>query len=126
MAIKFDIINYISGFTSYVFDKAVLERIALDRGIDEAEDIYDLSKKQKDLVLADELLTIYLSPTMWASMKHSHGDFSCSVGQQTVTISDKNKLYQIIHNIYTEYNDPKLNFVKDANVDDATVSFIDM
>ena len=66
-AIEFDILQYMSGLTGFTFDKAVLTRIALDRGVSEVTDYEELTQRQKDLITADLLLTAYLSPTTWAS-----------------------------------------------------------
>lgn len=104
----FDIIEYISGLTSYVFDKSLLERIAMDRGVYNAESYDSIDQKTKDLLRADLMYEAFLSPNIIASRSISHGDFSQSVGGQAIYERDKSKLYNIILNIYGKYNDPKL------------------
>ena len=48
MSGKFDILKYMSGLTAFVFDKDVLERIALERGVSEVESFTDLDFKTRD------------------------------------------------------------------------------
>ena len=79
---KFDILEYLSGLTSFVFDKAVLKRIALDRDVLNVTSYSELDDKTKDLLRADLLLAAYLSPNVWASYTHSHGSYSQTTGSQ--------------------------------------------
>ena len=51
------IIDYIDGLTAFVLDKAVLKRIAFDRGVLDI-DPKDLTEKQKELLHADVLFVI--------------------------------------------------------------------
>ena len=62
MADKFDIIEYLSGLTNFVFDKAVLKRIAYDRNVIDVTAYEYLSDEQKDLMKADLLYAAYISP----------------------------------------------------------------
>lgn len=118
----FDIIEYISGLTPYVFDKALLIRIAIDRGVIDITDVNELDSKTKDLLRADLMYETYLSPSIMASKSISHGNFSQSVGGQATYERDKSKLYNIVYNIYSKYNDPKL---EELLIDDGTVQFLD-
>ena len=108
MADKFDIIEYLSGLTPFVFDKALLKRIALDRGVDMINLYSRLTQEQKELLRADLLYAAYLSPTTWASSTQSHGSFSQSVGGQNVSTIDKDLLYNAFIAVYKKYNDSKL------------------
>ena len=118
---KFDIIEYLSGLTGYVFDKAVLKRIALDRDVYEVEDYEELDDKTKDLLLADLLYVAYLSPNVWASSQQSHAGFSHSVGSQTTYVEDKKRLYNTFMSLYNKHNDAKIETV----VDSGSVQWID-
>ena len=62
---KFDIIEYISGMTSYVFDKAMIRRIAVDRGVIGVTAYSSLTVKDRDLIKADLLYEAYLSPRVY-------------------------------------------------------------
>lgn len=116
--IEFDILQYMSGLTGFTFDKAVLTRIALDRGVASVTNYEDLDKRDKDLITADLLLTAYLSPTVWASFDQSHGSYKKGVGSQTMY--NKEQIYEYLLGIYRKYDDEKLEELKD---DTATVFF---
>ena len=84
MSEKFDILEYLSGLTGFVFDKAVLKRIALDRGVADVSGYDGLTTETKQLLMADVLYAAYLSPNVWASQTNTHDNFSKSIGSQTI------------------------------------------
>lgn len=112
MVDKFDIIDYLSGLTGYVFDKAVLKRIALDRSVDSVTSYDELDAKMKDLLRADLLYVAYLSPNTWASHTNQHGSFSQTVGSQTMTNQEKERIYNTFIAIYKKYDDAKLEEIE--------------
>ena len=114
MTDKMDIIDYLSGLTGFVFDKAVLQRIALDR---QALNLNpeDLDAKTKDLLRADLLYTAYISPNVLASSTNSHGSYTKTIGSQTIHTADKERLYNIFMGIYRKYNDEKLEEIEDSS-----------
>ena len=114
MTDKMDIIDYLSGLTGFVFDKAVLQRIALDRQVLYL-DPENLDTKTKDLLRADMLYTAYISPNVWASHTHSHGSFSQTTGSQTIYNEDKERIYNVFMGIYRKYNDEKLEEIDDSS-----------
>lgn len=118
----FDIIEYLSGLTQFTFDKAVLKRIALERGVAEIDDFEVLTQEQKDLLRADLLYTAYLSPNVWASSTQSHGSYTKSIGSQTMYTADKERLYNLIVGIYRKYDDDKLQEIEG---NEATLQWID-
>lgn len=109
--IEFDILQYMSGLTGFTFDKAVLTRIALERGVDEVTEYDELTKRDRDLITADLLLTAYLSPTVWASFDQSHGSYKKGIGSQTMY--NKEDIYNYLYNIYKLYEDEKLDELVD-------------
>ena len=117
-AIEFDILQFMSGLTGFTFDKAVLTRIALKRGVDEVTEYDELSEKDEDLITADLLLTAYLSPTVWASFDQSHGSYKKGVGSQTMY--NKEEILDFLRRIYEKYKDPMLDKVPDNS---ATIFF---
>ena len=119
---KFDILEYLSGLTSFVFDKAVLKRIALDRGVLSVTSYSELDDKTKDLLRADLLLAAYLSPNVWASYTHSHGRYSQTTGSQTIYIEEKERIYNMLRNIYSKYEDAKLEEIGE----EYTMDFLDI
>jgi hypothetical protein len=112
MADKFDIIEYLSGLTGFVFDKAVLKRIAYDRDVMHVTSFGELSEQQRDLLRADLLYTAYISPNVWASSTQSHGSFTKTIGSQTIYTEDKERLYNAFISVYKKYNDAKLEEVE--------------
>lgn len=110
---EFDIIEYLSGLTNFVFDKAVLKRIAIERGVDRVTSFRQLEQKQKDLLLADLLFTVYVSPNSSASMTQQHGAYSQTVGSQT--INDKRGIYKTLVSLYKKWNDEKLEIAENSD-----------
>lgn len=108
---SFDIIRYMSSLTGYVFDDAVLERIALERNVAEVGSFSELSEKDKDLLTADLLFVLYTSPSKSASISKKHGQFSMSIGGQTIT--DKDNIFDIMMRLYTKWEDPKAEELED-------------
>lgn len=113
MESKFDIIDYLSGLTGFVFDKAILQRIALERQANLVESYEQLDDRQKDLMLADLLYTIYISPNSSASLTMQHGSYTKTIGSQT--INSKSGIYNIMVGIYDKYEDPKLDLINDLS-----------
>ena len=108
---SFDIIRYMSSLTGYVFDDAVLERIALERNVAEVGSFSELSEKDKDLLTADLLFVLYTSPSKSASISKKHGQFSMSIGGQTIT--DKDNIFDIMMRLYKKWEDPKVEELED-------------
>ena len=111
----FDIIEYLSGLTQFVFDKAVLKRIAYDRDVTDVTDYEELDAKTRDLLRADLLYTAYISPNVWASSSQSHGSYTKTVGSQTIYTEDKERLYNTFVSIYKKYEDPMLEEVESSD-----------
>lgn len=109
--IEFDILQYMSGLTGFTFDKAVLVRIALERGVDNVTAFSQLEKRDIDLLTADLLLTAYLSPNIWSSFEQSHGSYKKGIGSQTMY--NKEEILDYLRGIYKKYDDPKLDDVPD-------------
>lgn len=103
---EFDIIKYLSGLTSFVFDKAVLERVAMERDVSSITDYKELTQKQKDLCLADLLFVIYTAPNYTANMTIQHGAFSQTVGSQRY--DTKKDIYNVMLGLYKKWEDDKL------------------
>lgn len=106
------IYDYLSGLTGFVFDRAVLERIAHERGVSDVTDVSTLEQKQKDLLLADLLLTVYLSPNSSASYSEAHGSYKKSIGSQT--LNEKKSIYNMLVSLYRKWNDEKLESISDT------------
>lgn len=98
--------------TGYHFEKSVLERIALERGVSNVKSLEELTQKDRDLILADMLFILYTSPTQTASLTKQHGSFSQTIGSQY--ISDKRNIYELMNKLYAKWGDPKLDDVTDT------------
>lgn len=108
---QFDIIDYISSLAgNFVIEKTVCERIAQERGVDRVCSIGELNQQQKDLLLADVLFAICVSPNSSASLTMQHGSYTKTIGSQTV--NDKKGIYNIMFALYKKWNDDKLEAVQ--------------
>jgi hypothetical protein len=114
MAVKFEILDFISGLTGFVFDKSVLTRIALEREVADITSYDELDAKTIDLIKADLLYVAYVSPNIWASHTNQHGSYSRTVGHQTMYTEDKEKLYQMFMAIYKKYGDEKFEEIEES------------
>lgn len=111
---QFDIIKYLEGLTAYVFDKAVLNRIALERGVDGITDFNELTQQQKDLCYADLLFVIYVSPNYTASQTNQHGAYAQTVGSQRY--DSKTDIYNIMVGLYKKWDDEKLDIITEGSI----------
>lgn len=100
---NFNVFEYLEGLTGFVFDKTVIKRIALERGVYGLESFADISQEQKDLCKADLLYTAYCSPDVIASSTLSHGSFSKTIGSQTN--QQKGKLLDMALALYRKWDD---------------------
>ena len=115
MAVEFNIIEYLSGLTGFVFDKSVLVRIATERRVLDVTSYDDMTKQTRDLLLADLLCAAYYSPNIWASYTHSHGSDSQTIGSQSLNTADKERIYNMFMNIYRKYDDEMLDQAAEEN-----------
>lgn len=110
---QIDIIQYLEGLTAFVFDKAVLTRIAVERDVMDVTDSKQLTQQQKDLMLADLLYVIYTAPNYTASFTNQHGAYTQTIGSQRY--DTKKDVYNIMIGLYKKWDDPKLELLE-ANV----------
>jgi hypothetical protein len=123
MAEKFDIIEFLSGLTNYVFDKAVLKTIALRRDVAEVTSFDELDEKTIELLEADLLYKAYYSPNVWASATQSHGSYTRTIGSQTIYEAEKERILARFTSIYKKYDDKKLEEVNDLS---GTLQWLDI
>lgn len=111
---EFDIIKYLEGLTAFVFDRAVLNRIAMERELTSVESYDNLTQKQKDLALADLLFVIYTAPNYTASLTNQHGAYTQTIGSQRY--DSKKDIYNVMVGLYQKWDDDKLDSLQlDAN-----------
>ena len=103
MADKFDIIEYLSGLTNFVFDKAVLKRIAYDRNVIDVTAYEYLSDEQKEFrqkmskVLSDfefKVMTMYMDGMTCAEICEATGKPAKSV--DNALQRSKKKLQEVL------------------------------
>lgn len=117
--VEFNIIKYLSGLLGgFVFDRATLEGIALERGIADVESFEELDARTKELLRADLAFAAYTSPNIWASSSQSHGSYTKSIGAQSLYEGQRKRLYNIFSNIYAKYDDERLQEIEgeDSNL----------
>lgn len=103
---EFNIIEYLEGLTAFVFDKAVLKRVALERGVSKITSYEDLTQKDRDLLQADLLFVIYTSPNYTASLTNQHGTYTQTIGSQRY--DTKKDVYNVMIGLYEKWDDEKL------------------
>lgn len=110
MALKFDILDYLSGMTNFVFDKSVLNRVAIDCGVAEIEHYTDLTEEMKDNCKIALLETIVYGPYQTASSTNQHGAYTLTVGAQTITSTALESIKTELRRLYKKYeNEEKID-----------------
>lgn len=103
---EFNIISYISSLTGFSFEKGVIERIAMERGVINATSVEEIDARTKGLITADLLFVIYTSPTTKGSYSRQHGAYSESIGGQSIT--DKANIYDMMMALYKKWDDKEM------------------
>lgn len=93
-----NIVEYVGSLVNYPIPFKTVERIMVERNLDDVEDWADVDKRTRNLVLADLLFAMFTSPSNTGSKTRSHGDFSVSIGG--VILTDKNDLYSLMMRLY--------------------------
>lgn len=117
----FDIIEFISGLTPYVFSDSLLKRIAMERGVYGVDDYSSIEQRTKDLIKADLMYEAYLSPNVMASCTQQHGSYTNTIGSQQTYEAHRERLYNIFMSIYKKYEDPKAD---DIISDEGTLQWL--
>ena len=95
----FNIIDFIAGLYPYVFDIAVLRRVAYDCGVIEITEYSELTEEQKDRCKIALLETLVLNPYQTASQTSKHGKWQEQTGSQMTTAKNiesiKNELKRL-------------------------------
>lgn len=123
MALKFDILDYLSGMTNFVFDKSVLNRVAIDCGVAEIEHYIDLTDEMKDSCKIALLETLVYGPYQTASSTNQHGAYTLTVGAQTITSTALESIKTELRRLYKKYNDEDKLDALDAT--DGEIRWID-
>ena len=104
------VLEWLEASTMYSsFTEKNFVKIAMDRGIDPAADVYDetvVTKRERDLMTADLIYTaVLLRPSNTASLSQSHNGFQKTIGSEQDFYQDDKIQYAI--RIYKKYGDEK-------------------
>lgn len=101
---QFDIINdFLAGLYPYVFDIAVLRRVAYDCGVIEITEYSELTEEQKDRCRIALLETLVLSPYQTASQTSKHGEWQEQTGSQMTTAKNIESIKNELKRLYKKY-----------------------
>lgn len=110
------VLEWLKRKTRYSFDEGNLEVIALDRGLEPNDDVYDetvVTKRERELMTADIIFTaVLLSPSNTASVSQSHNGYQKTIGQEQDFYQNDKIKYAI--GIYQKYDDDKADILMNA------------
>ena len=101
----FNIINFIAGLYPYVFDIAVLRRVAYDCGVIEITEYSELTEEQKDRCKIALLETLVLNPYQTASQTSKHGEWQEQTGSQMTTAKNIESIKNELRRLYKKYGE---------------------
>ena len=104
------VLEWLEASTMYSsFTEKNFVKIALDRGINPDDDVYDetvVTKRERDLMTADLIYTaVLLRPSNTASLSQSHNGYQKTIGSEQDFYQDDKIQYAI--RIYKKYGDEK-------------------
>ena len=99
----FNIIDFIAGLYPYVFDIAVLRRVAYDCGVIEITEYSELTEEQKDRCKMALLETLVLNPYQTASQTSKHGEWQEQTGSQMTTAKNIEGIKNELKRLYKKY-----------------------
>ena len=101
----FNIIDFIAGLYLYVFDIAVLRRVAYDCGVIEITEYSELTEEQKDGCRIALLETLVLNPYQTASQTSKHGEWQEQTGSQMTTAKNIESIKNELKRLYKKYGE---------------------
>ena len=101
----FNIIDFIAGLYPYVFDIAVLRRVAYDCGVIEITEYSELTEEQKDKCKIALLETLVLNPYQTASQTSKHGEWQEQTGSQMTTAKNIESIKNELKRLYNKYGE---------------------
>lgn len=108
------VLEWLEASTRYTFEEQTFTKIALDRGCQPTDDVYDetiVTQRQRELMTADIIFTaVLLSPSNTASLSQSHNGFQKQIGQEQDYYQDDKIKYAIA--IYNLYGDPRADILE--------------
>lgn len=101
----FNIIDFIAGLYPYVFDIAVLRRVAYDCGVIEITEHSELTEEQKDRCKMALLETLVLNPYQTASQTSKHGEWQEQTGSQMTTAKNIESIKNELKRLYKKFGE---------------------
>lgn len=101
----FNIIDFIAGLYPYVFDIAVLRRVAYDCGVVGITEYSELTEEQKDRCRIALLETLVLNPYQTASQTSKHGEWQEQTGSQMTTAKNIESIKNELKRLYNKYGE---------------------
>lgn len=112
---EFDILGYLDGLTTFSFDEAVLNRVAIECGVSKVTTYEELTEEQKDRCKIALFETVVFGPYLIASSSKQHGAWSESIGSQQVTSASLSSIKAELRRLYKKYGeDEKLETIEEA------------
>lgn len=119
---SFDIIDFLSGLTCYVFDLSVLRRVSYECGVNAVSSYAELTE---DVVLQCKcrlLETLLSAPYQTASQSNKHGDWQVQTGSQTLTQTNIAEIKMELRRLYALLGETDKQEALDTG--DATLDWI--
>lgn len=120
---KFDIISFVGNLTNYDISEEAIQGILIRRGLKSVKAYEELDERDVDLLTADVLYYIWMSPMQTASNSWQHGDASERRGSQKLTGKDKKLIEKAMYSLYAKWGDPRAEEVTELST---TVQWIDI
>ena len=110
------VLEWLKASTRYSFEEQNFIKIALDRGCNPSDDVYDesvVTKQQRELMTADIIFAaVLLSPSNTSSLQQSHNGYQKTIGSEQDFYQDEKIKYAI--RIYHLYNDERAEILESA------------
>ena len=109
------VLEWLKASTTYSrFDEQNFIKIALDRGCNPDDDVYDesvVTKRQRELMTADIIFAaVLLSPSNTSSLQQSHNGYQKTIGSEQDFYQDEKIKYAI--RMYKLYDDDKAEILE--------------
>lgn len=95
---QFNIATYVKSLIGYPIPQITIQRIVRERGLEGMDDWIMITRRDRNLVIADCLMYLFTSPSNTGSKTKQHGNFSITVGGTIIT--DKNDIYALMMRLY--------------------------
>lgn len=101
----FNIIDHIAGLYPYVFDIAVLRRVAYNCGVIDVTEYSEMTEEQEDRCRIALLETAVFNPYQSASQTSKHGEWQEQTGAQTTTAKNIETIKNELKRLYKKYGE---------------------